>query len=46
MVKKGKLANGKDFKWEITFVTTFEIRKNGPHFVKNHLKSGQKHTNF
>ena len=39
--KEVGLANGLDFGWDLE-AQPFEIRTNGWHFVKNHLKSGQK----
>ena len=41
--KRGCVAKGLDFEWDLkSRSTTPEIRTIGCHFVKNHLKSGQK----
>ena len=44
---RGWFANGLDFKWDLKFwKQPLEIRTNGRHFVKKHLKCGQKCPDF
>ena len=39
--KRGWISNGFDFEWDLK-AQPFKICTNGRHFVKTHLKSGQK----
>ena len=41
--KRGWFSDGLDFEWDLkSRAQPFEIKLNGCHFAKNHLKSGQK----
>ena len=45
--KRGWVPNGPDFEWDLkSRNSTIGIRTDGDHFVKNHLKSGQKFLDF
>ena len=45
--KRGRIANGPDFEWDLkTRSTTIEIGTNDHHFVKKHWKFGQKCPDF
>ena len=44
MVGKSWVANGPDFEWDLKIgIQPFEMQTNSRHFLKNHLKFGQKH---